>query len=104
MAIFLHVTLGGEQQLVGNANLISKVYFPRLIIPAGAVITSLVDFFISFILLAVLMAWYGFMPDWRILALTVFTIIAFLAALGPRSLRHRVEEREVPGRPSGRIN
>ncbi len=72
-----------SNSLVGNANLISKVYFPRLIIPAGAVITSLVDFFISFILLAVLMAWYGFIPDWRILALPLFTVIAFLAALGP---------------------
>ncbi len=72
-----------SNSLVGNANLISKAYFPRLIIPAGAVITSLVDFFISFVLLAVLMAWYGFMPDWRIVALPLFTIIAFLAALGP---------------------
>ncbi len=72
-----------SNSLVGNANLISKVYFPRLIIPAGAVITSLVDFFISFILLAVLMTWYGFIPDWRILALPLFTVIAFLAALGP---------------------
>ena len=68
---------------MGNANLISKVYFPRLIIPAGAVITSMVDFFISFVLLGVLMLWYRFMPDWRILTLPVFTIIAFLAALGP---------------------
>ncbi len=72
-----------SNSLVGNANLISKVYFPRLIIPAGAVITSLVDFFISFVLLAVLLAWYGFMPDWRIVALPLFTLIAFLAALGP---------------------
>ncbi len=72
-----------SQSLVGNANLISKVYFPRLIIPAGAVITSMVDFFISFVLLGVLMLWYGFMPDWRILTLPAFTIIAFLAALGP---------------------
>lgn len=69
--------------LVGNANLISKVYFPRLIIPAGAVITSMVDFLISFILLGGLMIWYGFMPDWRIVTLPLFTLIAFLAALGP---------------------
>ncbi len=72
-----------SNSLVGNANLISKVYFPRLIIPAGAVITSMVDFFISFILLGVLMLWYGFLPTWRILTLPIFTIIAFLAALGP---------------------
>ncbi len=72
-----------SNSLVGNANLISKVYFPRLIIPAGAVITSLVDFFISFVLLAALMVWYRFVPDWRIVALPLFTLVAFLAALGP---------------------
>ncbi len=72
-----------SSSLVGNANLISKVYFPRLIIPAGAVITSMVDFFISFVLLGALMLWYRFMPDWRILTLPGFTILAFLAALGP---------------------
>ena len=69
--------------LVGNANLISKVYFPRLIIPAGAVITSLVDFFISLGLLAVLMVWYQFLPDWRLVTLPLWTLLAFLAALGP---------------------
>lgn len=72
-----------SQSLVGNANLISKVYFPRLIIPAGAVITSMVDFLISFVLLAALMVWYRFVPDWRILTLPGFTVLAFLAALGP---------------------
>ena len=72
-----------SNSLIGNANLISKVYFPRLIIPAGAVITSMVDFLISFVLLAVLMAWYRFMPDWRIVTLPGFTVLAFLAALGP---------------------
>ena len=72
-----------SNSLVGNANLISKVYFPRLIIPAGAVITSMVDFLISFVLLVLLMAWYRFVPDWRILLLPVFTVVAFLAALGP---------------------
>lgn len=72
-----------SSSLVGNANLISKVYFPRLIIPAGAVITSMVDFLISFVLLGALMVWYRFMPDWRILTLPGFTILAFLAALGP---------------------
>ena len=72
-----------SNSLVGNANLISKVYFPRLIIPAGAVITSLVDFAISLGLLAVLMVWYQFLPDWRILTLPLWTLLAFLAALGP---------------------
>jgi lipopolysaccharide transport system permease protein len=72
-----------SNSLVGNANLISKVYFPRLIIPAGAVITSMVDFLISFVILGLLMVWYRFVPDWRIVALPGFTVIAFLAALGP---------------------
>jgi lipopolysaccharide transport system permease protein len=72
-----------SQSLVANANLISKVYFPRLIIPAGTVITSLVDFLISAALLGILLIWFRFLPDWRLLALPVFTLLAFLAALGP---------------------
>jgi lipopolysaccharide transport system permease protein len=69
--------------LVVNTNLISKVYFPRLIIPAGAIITSLVDLFISAGLLGLLMIWFRFLPDWRLLTLPLFTLMAFLAALGP---------------------
>jgi homopolymeric O-antigen transport system permease protein len=69
--------------LIANTNLISKVYFPRLIIPAGAVITSLVDLLISGGVLALLMAWFRFMPDWHVLTLPLFTVMAFLAALGP---------------------
>ena len=72
-----------SSSLIVNTNLISKVYFPRLIIPAGAVITSLVDLLISAALLGVLMIWFRFMPDWRLLTLPLFTLMAFLAALGP---------------------
>jgi lipopolysaccharide transport system permease protein len=72
-----------SQSLVSNANLISKIYFPRLIIPAGAVITSFVDFLISLIILAGMMAWYAFWPDWRILTLPLFMVLACLASLGP---------------------
>ena len=72
-----------SNSLVGNANLISKVYFPRLILPAGALITSLVDFFISLGMLAVLTVFFRFIPDWRVIALPFFTVLAFLAALGP---------------------
>lgn len=68
--------------LVGNSGLISKVYFPRLIIPTSAVIVSLIDFSISGIVLGVLMLWYGIVPDWRIAALPFFILIAFSAALG----------------------
>jgi lipopolysaccharide transport system permease protein len=72
-----------SQSMVGNANLISKVYFPRLIIPASAVVTSFADFLISFLILIGMMIWYGFAPSWNILALPLFVGIGFLAALGP---------------------
>lgn len=72
-----------SQSMVGNANLISKVYFPRMIIPAGAVITSLVDFLVSFVILIVLMLWFQFWPNWRFLTLPLFMGMAFLAAIGP---------------------
>lgn len=68
--------------LLSNSGLISKVYFPRLIVPAGSVITSLVDFAITLVMLALLMVWYQFAPDWRILILPIFILQAFAAALG----------------------
>lgn len=71
-----------SNSLIGNANLISKVYFPRLIIPTSSVITSFVDFLISGVILVVLMIWYQFVPGWRILTLPGFIVIAFAAAMG----------------------
>ena len=68
--------------LISNANMISKVYFPRLVVPASAVIVSFVDFLISGAILVGLMIWYGFTPDWRILTLPLFILIAFAAAMG----------------------
>ncbi len=68
--------------LIKNSNLISKVYFPRLIVPASGVIVSFVDFLISGMILLALMAWYNFVPDWRILTLPLFILIAFAAAIG----------------------
>jgi lipopolysaccharide transport system permease protein len=62
--------------------MISKVYFPRLVVPTSAVIVSFVDFLISGIILVVLMIWYGFAPDWRICTLPLFIFIAFVAAMG----------------------
>jgi homopolymeric O-antigen transport system permease protein len=62
--------------------MLTKVYFPRLVVPASAVIVSLVDFFISLAIMAVLMAWYGFAPDWRIVTLPLFLGLGFLAAFG----------------------
>lgn len=71
-----------SNSLIDNANLLTKVYFPRLIVPAGAVIVSLVDFFISACILGGLMAWYRFVPDIRILLLPLFLTMAFMASFG----------------------
>src|ERR687884_787645 len=70
----------GSNSLINNANLISKVYFPRLIVPASAVIVSFVDFAISMVLLALLMALYGVWPGLPVLMLPVFTALACLAS------------------------
>ena len=79
---FANALSESSNSLVSNSNLISKVYFPRLIIPTSSVITSFVDFLISGAILAVLMIWYRFIPDWRILTLPLFIAIAFAAAMG----------------------
>ncbi|MBW4516489.1 MAG: ABC transporter permease [Timaviella obliquedivisa GSE-PSE-MK23-08B] len=71
-----------SNSLISNANLLSKVYFPRLIVPTSAVIVSFVDFMISGIILLGLMAWCNFVPDWRILTLPIFVAIAFAASMG----------------------
>ena len=68
-----------SNSLIVNTNMLTKVYFPRLIVPASAVIVSLVDFFISLFIMALLMACYGFVPDWRIVALPIFLALAVLA-------------------------
>ena len=71
-----------SNSLISNSNLISKVYFPRLIVPTSAVIVSFVDFLISGVILVGLMVWYQFVPDWRILTLPLFALIAFAASMG----------------------
>ena len=71
-----------SNSLIINANLISKVYFPRLVVPTSAVIVSYVDFLIFGLSLLSLMAWFNFLPSWRILTLPIFTLIAFAAAMG----------------------
>jgi len=67
--------------LVGGQHLISKVYFPRLIIPVSAAITSLIDFLIGFVLLLAMLAWYGVRPGPQIIALPLVVALAFFAAL-----------------------
>lgn len=71
-----------SNSLIGNANLISKVYFPRLIVPASSIITSFVDFLISGVILVAIMVWYQFVPTWRIVTLPIFVGIAFAASMG----------------------
>lgn len=71
-----------SNSLIGNANLISKIYFPRLIIPTSSVIVAFVDFLISGSILAALMAWYRVLPPWQIVALPFFILLAFGAAMG----------------------
>lgn len=80
--LFANSLSDAGNSVVGNANLVSKVYFPRLIIPATAIAVSLVDFLISAVLLIGLMAWYAYVPGWQILLLPVFVSVAILAAFG----------------------
>jgi len=68
--------------LVGNANLITKIYFPRLIIPTSAIIVAAVDFAISFVLLLGLMAWYRYPPTWNLLVVPIFLALAAVTSLG----------------------
>jgi len=72
-----------SQSVTNNASLVAKVYFPRLIVPAGAVVTSLVDFFVTLIPLFGAMAWAHIWPTWRVLFVPIFILCAFLASLGP---------------------
>ena len=72
-----------SNSLVTNANLIGKIYFPRLIIPTASMVVAFVDLLISFVLLAIMMIWYRFSPSRQILLLPVFVLLAFLASLGP---------------------
>jgi lipopolysaccharide transport system permease protein len=69
--------------LIKDSSLITKVYFPRLIVPAASVAVTFFDFLISFATLAILMIWYHFVPSWQILLLPFFVVLAFLASLGP---------------------
>lgn len=71
-----------SNSLIGSAHLITKVYFPRLAIPIGTVMSGVVDFGIAFLMLLVMMLYYGLMPSDRLLWLPLFFVLAFVAALG----------------------
>ena len=68
--------------LTNNTNLISKIYFPRLIVPSSSVITSFVDFLITLVIMASMMMWYRFSPDWHLLFLLPFVLLSFMCAFG----------------------
>jgi lipopolysaccharide transport system permease protein len=72
-----------SQSLINNERLISKVYFPRLIVPTATVLTAFVDFLISFVILLGLLAYYQYVPDWHMLLLPLFVVLTLLASLGP---------------------
>ena len=80
---FSSALVDASNSLFGSANLISKVYFPRLIVPMAAVGVAFVDFMINFAMLVALMIWYQFVPGWQIVFLPVFVLLAFFASLGP---------------------
>ncbi len=81
--LFSSILSDASNSLVSNANLISKVYFPRLIIPSAAGVVALVDFAINLVILFGLMVWYGFLPNWQIVFLPAFVFLAVIASLGP---------------------
>jgi lipopolysaccharide transport system permease protein len=72
-----------SNSLIAKANLITKIYFPRLIVPTAAVVVAFVDFLISFAILVGLFAWYRFLPSWHMIYLPLFVLLAFLASIGP---------------------
>ena len=88
--------------LVGDANLIKKVYFPRLMIPLAAVSAPLVDFFLSFLVLLAMLAWFGIAPSWGVLVLPLFLVLAFMTALAvglwlsPLNARYRDIRYAIP--------
>jgi lipopolysaccharide transport system permease protein len=72
-----------SNSLIGSASLISKIYFPRLIIPTATIVVAFVDLAVSFGVLGVMMIWYRFVPGWQLLLLPIFVALVFLASLGP---------------------
>lgn len=71
-----------SNSLISNANMISKIYFPRIIMPISSMIVALVDFAISFILLAIIMVFYRFVPSWKIVFMPLFLLLAIIVSTG----------------------
>jgi len=82
--LLFSVSLGeASNSLIGNEKLISKVYFPRLIIPVSTAVSALIDFFIGLVILFGIMFYYRFLPSWNLVSLPLFIILALFASLGP---------------------
>jgi homopolymeric O-antigen transport system permease protein len=79
---FATALVESSNSIIENGNLLTKVYFPRLIVPISSTIVGIIDFALAFVVLLGLMAWYRFVPSWRMVCLPTFAILAFLAALG----------------------
>jgi len=92
----------GGTSLVGNANLISKVYFPRLMIPLATAVAPIVDFWCSFVILLGLMGWFGIVPTWGVLMLPLFLLLAVMTALAmslwlaPPNVKYRDVGHTIP--------
>ena len=82
-SLFSNALSESSNSLIGNANLIGKVYFPRMIIPLATMITAFIDFLISFILMIGMMVYYQFVPSWYLFLLPFFILLALLASMGP---------------------
>jgi lipopolysaccharide transport system permease protein len=79
---FAAALTGCSESLIENSNLVSKIYFPRLIVPASSVITSFIDFLVTLGLMACMMVWFRFLPDWHLLFLPLFVLLSFACAFG----------------------
>jgi lipopolysaccharide transport system permease protein len=81
--LFSSILSEASNSLVGNSNLVGKVYFPRMIIPSSSAVVALIDFVTNLVLLFGMMLWFGFWPKWQIVFLPAFVLLAVLASLGP---------------------
>lgn len=79
---FSNALADSSNSLIANANMVSKIYFPKIIMPASSIIVALVDFIISFLLLGIVMAWYRYVPSWKIVFMPLFLLLALILSLG----------------------
>lgn len=79
---FANALQGSSTSVIGNPSMVSKIYFPKIIIPTSFIIVCLVDFFISLVILGILMIWYKFVPAWQIFYMPLFLILDILLVLG----------------------